>query len=438
MKEICAIFFLFFGLNANCQIDSLQLKYNHYTLPNGLEVILQSDKNIDEVSVEFWIRDGTSIDKPKEYGLQHFFEHVMPYSEMDSINKNKFFNSYLKGSNAQVKKDFSRFYLKVIPQGIELALERASGRLMAGADAITENRVEYQRKRVLSEIERNAKNPHWSAQGSLAISEGTFGKGHPYAANGYGKIKNNETFSLNDLKQRFDDIIYSENIILFVVGNFDKTKVKKIIHQYFSKIESKQKPIQIPKPIIQPEESISMKAPHPEDSLNTMVFSWAISKWEPKDAAILKLVAAYLNHTFKTKDYFPSTVVSSGAYADMYKNAGQFQVRIQFSNTDDSIQIENLILRTIKRATKKNLTKQDFKTAKENEIRNIKEMQENLGFQSSRTELLGKSLLFNGNPNAYFERLKIQQEVTEKEVRKISKKWIGNKPFRILFTSTSE
>nr|WP_321232755.1 insulinase family protein [uncultured Psychroserpens sp.] len=435
MRTFCTIVCLTYFLNASCQIDSLLLEHDYYTLQNGLEVVLQPDKNVEEVSVEFWLRDGTSIDQPKQYGLQHFFEHIMPYAEMDSINENKFFDHYLKGSNAQVKKDFSRFYLKVVPEGLELALQRASGRLKAGAKRITENRIEYQRKRVLAEIERNAKNPHWSAEGSLAIYEGTFGKGHPYAANGYGKIEYNKNFSLDNFRQRYNDIVYSNNIILFVVGDFNKAKAKKLIQNYFSDIKSKPKPTKVLKPVSQLSEYISMQAPHPKDSINTMVFSWAISEWEIKDDAALKLIAAHLNNFFKTENSLPKSVFKSGVYTDMYKNAGQFYIRIQFSNSNDSDQINKLILDKVDELVKKNMTEQDLINAKKSEINDIKDMQRNLGFQWSRTELLGKSILFKGTPNAYYERLKQQQQLTTKQVKEISLKWLEKKPFRILFKS---
>ncbi|MEO1032698.1 MAG: pitrilysin family protein [Bacteroidota bacterium] len=418
------------------QIDSLRLEYDYFTLPNGLEVIFQPDQNVDQVSVEFWIKNGTSMDRPEQYGLQHFFEHVLPYSPMDSISKNKFFDDYLKGSNAQVKKDFSRFYLKVVPEGIDLALERASGRLMAGADRITERRVEYERKRVLAEIKRNARNPKWSAKGSLAIHEGTFGKGHPYAANGYGNIKNNEGFSLDDFRQRYNNVVYAENITLFVVGHFDDLKVKQLVYNYFGNIKSKQKrPIELSKPVLQSNQSISMKAPHPEDVLNTVIFSWAIPEWTLKDDAALKLVAAHLNNSFTSKNGLPLSVVKSGSYTDMHKVAGQFYIEIKFSDANDSTKIDQLVSGKIKDLLKKHMTPHDLNLAKKSEIENIKDMQENLGFGWSRTELLGKGLLFRDNPSMYFERLKIQQELTAKQLKRMSRKWLNKKPFKVSFTA---
>lgn len=435
MKGFYALIGVLLCFNANSQIDSLLLAYEHYTLPNGLQVVLQPQGDAKEVSVEFWLLDGTSMDKPHQYGLQHFFEHVMPYSPMDSLKRERFFDDYLKGSNAQVKKDFSRFYLKVIPEGLELALERASGRLKAGPDRITDKRVESQRTRVLAEIKRNARNPHWSAPGSLAIYEGTFGAGHPYAANGYGQLENNERFSLNDLRQRYRDIVYANNVVLFVVGDFDRGKARNLIPQYFGSLESKRKANTSPVSIKQSSQQVSAKAPHPKDSLNTMVLSWAISKWKMKDDAALKLIAAHLNNSFGKEKLSPS-VQRSGAYSDMYANAGQFYIRIQFSDAKDSTQLEEFALDKVSQLSDRKLMELDLQNARASEINDIRDMQNQLGFQWSRTALLGTSLLFHGRPNAYFERLKLQQRLNARQIKKAARKWLKNRPFRILFTAT--
>lgn len=434
MKGFYALMGMLLCFNANTQIDSLLLAVEHYSLSNGLQVVLQPDKNVKEVSVEFWLLDGTSVDQPPEYGLQHFFEHVMPYSPMDSIKRNQFFDDYLKGSNAQVKKDFSRFYLKVMPKGLELALERASGRLKAGPDRITEKRVEYQRTRVLAEIKRNAKNPHWSAPGSLAISEGTFGKGHPYAANGYGQLENNEHFSLNDLRQRYKEIVYANNVVLFIVGNFDPEKAKALAPKYFGSIESKTKPIAKSGSIKQSTQSITTAAPHAKDSLNTLVFSWAISQWKLKDDAALRLLAAHVNNSLEKENLAPS-VLRSGVYNDMHAHAGQFYIRVQFSETRDSTQIEQLIRDKINQLVDRKLRELELQNARASEINDIKDMQNQLGFQWSRTELLGKSLLNSGKPSAYFGRLRLQQRLTSRQIRKAAQKWLANEPFRILFVA---
>ncbi|WP_299229111.1 insulinase family protein [uncultured Psychroserpens sp.] len=423
--------------NVNSQVDSLLLDYQYYTLSNGLEIVLQPDETTKAVSVEFWLKNGTSLDSRNQYGLQHFFEHIMPYSPMDSIKRKKLFKEYYHNSNAQVKKDFTRFYWESKSEGLELVIERTSGRLKAGAKAIQDKNVEYQRKRVIEEIERNAKNPIWSAQGSLIINEGTFGENHPYTANGYGNIANNKNFQLDDLRMRYDDIIYSNNVVLFVVGNFEIEKAKSLIENYFRNIPSKQKlPSNIKnKKIDQSTGKIIMKAPHPNDSINTIVFSWAIPKLKIEEEAAIQLIASHLNNTFKAKHFFPSSIIKCNVKANFYMNAAQFLVQIQFSNAEESILIKELVLSKIRNLAKKPISILDLENAIKLEIANVRDQQKSLGFQWSRTELLGKSLLNHGNPNAYFEKLQIQQHLTAEQIKKSAKQWISNDPFKVLFTA---
>lgn len=246
LSTLCFFTLLHFTLfSQTLQIDTLTLKWEHYQLDNGLEVVLQPDKTVDDVSVEFWLKDGISMDEPGEFGFAHFFEHVMPYSPIDSI-KREALNGYRTGSNAQVRKDFSRFFQQVKPAGLGILLEVAAGRLKAGTERITPERVEYQRKRVLAEIERNARNPQWSAPDGMAIAEGVFGKGRPYGHSGYGKVEYNENFKLVQFHKRYNEIVYANNTALFVVGHFDVEEAKKLIQQNFSDVPSKKKkPIKV-------------------------------------------------------------------------------------------------------------------------------------------------------------------------------------------------
>lgn len=226
--------------------------------------------------------------------------------------------------------------------------------------------------------------------------------------------------------------------MLFVVGNFDKVKVKKLVQHYFSKVKSKKKqPILFSKPVLQTSKRISMKAPHPKDSLNTILFYWAVPEWTLKDDAALSLLAAHLNNVFKSKNGLPLSEVSSQANTDMHRVAGQFYIETKFLDRKDSTQIHKFIVDKIEKLIKKRISPEDLIRAKKSEISAIVEAQKSLGFGSSRTELLGKGLLFKDNPDLYFEKLRIQQKLKVNQLRTFSKKWLNTTPFTIIFTSNN-
>src|SRR5882724_6046913 len=53
------------------------IKYDHYTLPNGLSVYLVEDHSTPVVSVDIWYRTGSRNEQPHRTGFAHLFEHMM-------------------------------------------------------------------------------------------------------------------------------------------------------------------------------------------------------------------------------------------------------------------------------------------------------------------------------------------------------------------------
>src|ERR1017187_5945898 len=54
-----------------------QLKFEKYTLPNGLDVILSEDHRLPMVAVDIWYHVGPANELPGRTGFAHLFEHMM-------------------------------------------------------------------------------------------------------------------------------------------------------------------------------------------------------------------------------------------------------------------------------------------------------------------------------------------------------------------------
>src|SRR3954468_22342336 len=54
-----------------------KIRFEKYTLPNGLEVILHEDHSTPVVAVNTWYHVGSGDEKPGRTGFAHLFEHVM-------------------------------------------------------------------------------------------------------------------------------------------------------------------------------------------------------------------------------------------------------------------------------------------------------------------------------------------------------------------------
>lgn len=244
MKKI--VFSLFISLltviTSNGQslpIESLALKWEHFKLENGIQVILQPDLKQTEVSIEFWIRAGARDEIYGKFGFAHFFEHATPYGLIKDTALRNAFRSTITNSNAQTRKDYTRYYVQVKPAGLELALKYSADRMKADTAAIPDSTTEKHRKNVLNEMIRQETNPLYSPTATSAREAATFGKFHPYGHSNYGTVKENESFTSNEIKNWYEQYFFTDNIVLFVVGNFEADKAKLFIKKEFGNIYRK-------------------------------------------------------------------------------------------------------------------------------------------------------------------------------------------------------
>ena len=436
-RTVLLLLFIFsvrgFGQGASDALtDSVKMDYEFYRLKNGLQILLHPDRNVENVSVEVWLKTGIRDEAPDKHGFVHFFEHVTSFGLRDSPKERKLLRNYRTGSNAQVRKDFIRYFTEVKPVGLNLALKYTADRFNAEPGDITEKRVENERKRVLREIERNSKNPFWSAAGGAVFHKATFGKEHPYGHSGYGLIENNKNFRLEEFRDWYSRYVHPENIILFVVGNFNRNRAKQLIEKYFGKI-SKNKTLTKGKTISPATQSGKEFAVAIGGKENYLVLCWAVPGWGSEEDGALRLVANILDKRLKAKA--PAEVLKMSAldYFDMFEHNGRFVVYASFSNQSDKTKIERVLGSEIKKLVAQGITEEEIKSARQNEIANILEMKKNLGFQFSRTELLGEGLLFKNDPGFYLKRLKAQRKLGKEEIEKIIKSRLGSKPSKIFF-----
>src|SRR5437868_8965479 len=113
------------------ETESLRVKWEKLLLPNGMRILLMPDARESEVSVEFWLHTGARDEAMGKQGLAHFFEHATPYGFQNDAAARAQFRSMLTDSNAQTQKDYTRYYVKLKPEGLDLVLRYEAERMTA-------------------------------------------------------------------------------------------------------------------------------------------------------------------------------------------------------------------------------------------------------------------------------------------------------------------
>src|SRR5450432_3554334 len=75
-----------------------EIKFEKYTLPNGLTVIAHEDHRLPLVAVDLWYHVGPLNERPGRTGFAHLFEHMMFEGSAHDHEKDPMI--YLEGAGA--------------------------------------------------------------------------------------------------------------------------------------------------------------------------------------------------------------------------------------------------------------------------------------------------------------------------------------------------
>src|SRR5258708_4994880 len=147
---------LFLASFAYGQITELAIE--HFTLPNGMNLLLHTDRKAPIVHLNFRFRVGSKHEKPGRYGLAHLFEHLI-YEDRDGIpistRAEQIGASSLSGSTMA---DFTEFYETVPASRLERMLWMESNRFALFLQNLTQRNLDRQREVVINERRQKVEN----------------------------------------------------------------------------------------------------------------------------------------------------------------------------------------------------------------------------------------------------------------------------------------
>ncbi len=213
------------------------LKYEKYTLPNGLEVILREDHRLPLVAVDLWYHVGPANEKAGRTGFAHLFEHMM-FEGSEHVGEKAHFK-YLEGAgatdiNGTTSYDRTNYFETVPSNELDLALWLESDRMGFLLETLDRTKLTNQRDVVRNELRQDEGQPYDVAD--EAVGHLLFPKTHPYYGNVIGSHADVEAARLNDVREFFHDYYTPNNASLAIVGDFDAATIKAKIAKYFGPV----------------------------------------------------------------------------------------------------------------------------------------------------------------------------------------------------------
>jgi zinc protease len=223
---------------AGSAVVAPQIKYEKYTLKNGLEVILAEDHRLPLAAVDLWYHVGPANERAGRTGFAHLFEHMMFEGSLHVGSKEH--DRYLEAAGASDingTTDFDRTnYFETLPSNqLELALWLESDRMGYLLGKIDQERLANQRDVVRNERRQSTENTPYGLVEEELFHQ-LFPKNHPYYADVIGSHRDIEAAQLDDVREFFRQYYSPNNASLTITGDINPAQTKAWVEKYFGSI----------------------------------------------------------------------------------------------------------------------------------------------------------------------------------------------------------
>ena len=226
MQNKCPIFWINYIFNVTLH---LEMKYNTYTLDNGLRIIhLPSDSKV--VYCGYQINAGTRNEEPGEEGLAHFCEHVT----FKGTERRKAWHilncleSVGGDLNAYTNKEGTVYYSAILKEHIARAVDLLTDIVFHSVYPQTE--IDKEVEVICDEIESYNDSP---AELIYDEFENIIFKGSPLGHNILGTAEQVRSFKTEDALRFTRKLYRPDNAIFFAYGDIDFKKLVRLLKKSF-------------------------------------------------------------------------------------------------------------------------------------------------------------------------------------------------------------
>ena len=420
------IFLISFSTLAN--EDLPEIKYEKFTLPNGLRVIVHEDRKIPVVAVNVWYHVGSKDERPGKTGFAHLFEHLM-FNGTENYN-NEYFGPFQQvgatDMNGTTNNDRTNYFENVPTPALDLALWMESDRMGHLLGVINEEKLDEQRGVVQNEKRQGENQPYGRV--FLQASKSTFPVGHPYSWTTIGSLEDLNAATLEDVQTWFKTYYGPNNAVLSLAGDINADEAKEIVTKYFGDIPPGPSPIKKKKWIAkrsgEKREIMYDRVP------NTRIYKvWNTPEIGSPEHTHFELMASLLtggknSSLYQELVYKRQLATSVSAFYYDRELAGQFWIAVDLANGQSLEELEAALDDTLSEFIKRGPNAKRLKNTKTSiRASSIKGLQRIGGF-GGKSDLLAYSEVYTGDPGAYLKFINDMMDITNKDIKTTASAWL--------------
>jgi predicted Zn-dependent peptidase len=223
--------------------------YQKSTLPNGIRVVTEAIPYVKSVTVGVWVGTGSRNEEDHNHGISHFIEHLMFKGTANRSAKDIAETVDAVGGqlNAFTAKEYTCYYIKVLDNHLELALDILSDMMLSSRYAPED--ITREREVVLEEVNMYEDSPDELVHDFYLDN---VWPNHPLGRNILGSTEAIGRFDRNLVCEYYDNFYRPDNIVIAAAGNLTHARVEELIGRFFGGFAGRKKAKVAQPPVLTP------------------------------------------------------------------------------------------------------------------------------------------------------------------------------------------
>jgi predicted Zn-dependent peptidase len=406
----------------------VDVPFEQFTLPNGLRVIVHTDRKAPIVAVNIWYHVGSKNEPAGRSGFAHLFEHLM--FQGSENHRDEYFVPFKKvgvtDQNGTTNQDRTNYFQNVPTTAIDTALFMESDRMGHLLGAIDQAALDEQRGVVQNEKRQGENQPYGRVWNALLKS--SYPAGHPYQHSVIGSMNDLNAAALEDVKTWFRSWYGPNNAVLVLAGDIDLATARAKAMQYFGDIPASASVPAMP----------ATPAPRTQSTRETLTDNvpqtriykvWNTPQYGSIGADRLALFAQVLGGSGSSRldqrlvlgDKIASSV---SAFADASEIGGSFIITADVKEGVEAAKVEAAIAEELDKLLRDGPSADELAQAstviRAGFVRGI----ERIGGFGGKADVLAECAVYTGDAGCFRDTLQRLQASTPAQVRDAGRQWL--------------
>ena len=408
---------------------AIDIAYESFTLPNGLRVVVHTDRKAPIVAVNIWYHVGSKDEPSGRSGFAHLFEHLM-FNGSEN-HPGEFFAPFkqvgVTDQNGTTNTDRTNYFQNVPTTALDMALWMESDRMGHLLGAVDQKVLDEQRGVVQNEKRQGMNQPYGQLREVTTYT--LYPEGHPYHHSVIGSMNDLNASKLEDVQTWFKTWYGPNNAVLVLAGDIDLATAKQKVAQYFGHIPASPSMAQpkVDVAVLKANGRTELEDKVPQVMVRRM---WNVPQTGSRDSDMLDLFSDVLGGSASSRldrrlVHQDKLVDSVGTANWASQLGGNFMINALVKQGVDPAKVEAVIDEELNKLIAEGPTAAELARAKTSYESGFVRGIERIGGFGGKADVLASCAIYENNPGCFRDSLQAVAAATPAQVREAASKWLS-------------